>query len=236
MRRPSKWLRPNRWFDPTDRNQNRKEDDMGEKDMNDSFNWPPEPGVYQCTDPSTNMGLIDILGVAREYRFSGKTTWGEDGKGGLWVVGTDGAGEYKAIPYNDFFAVVDGKPRYVLLQEVMRARVSIDKIMNAPVVPARPIPPPTRPPNRLIRESDDEPTGGKMEKTIRKKAMWHKPTGKWMVFDFADALYGGTVDGVEEATLFEDGITVEGAMDGVSGIDPDPANFEMRDVEVTYRT
>ena len=77
-----------------------------------------------------------------------------------------------------------------------------------------------------------------MEKMVNRKALFHKPTGKWVMVDWSDSLNGFAVDGVEEATLFHEGTTIKDATDGVdlqfAQVDPD--DFELRDVEVTYRT
>jgi len=76
-----------------------------------------------------------------------------------------------------------------------------------------------------------------IETTVRRKALFHKPTGKWIALDYADAVYGGHVDGIEQATLFPENKTVSEVAEGVNfefhNVDPD--DFEMRDVEVTYR-
>lgn len=76
-----------------------------------------------------------------------------------------------------------------------------------------------------------------MEKTVQRKAVFHRPTGKYVMIDMADALYGFAVDSIEEASLFPEDINLKGALDGVdlqfAQIDPD--DFELRDVEVTYR-
>lgn len=76
-----------------------------------------------------------------------------------------------------------------------------------------------------------------MEKTVKRKALFHKPTGKWIMLDVADACYGFLVDEIEQATLFLEDSTFFKIAEGVDfqfhGIDPD--DFELRDVEVTYR-
>ena len=77
-----------------------------------------------------------------------------------------------------------------------------------------------------------------MTKTVQRKALFHKPTGKWVMIDMADALYGFAVDGIEEATLYQDDVTLKSALDGVdlqfAQVDLD--DFELKDVEVTYQT
>ena len=80
-----------------------------------------------------------------------------------------------------------------------------------------------------------------MKKTVNRKAVFHKPTGKWVnIFSKEEPewLGGEAVDGVEEATLFLDDITLEKALDRVDleFAQSDIDYFELRDVEVTYRT
>jgi len=75
------------------------------------------------------------------------------------------------------------------------------------------------------------------EKTVKWKALLHIPTGRWVKLDYGDAVYGFLEDGIERATLFAEDSTFSKVTEGVDfqfhQIDPD--DFEMRDVEVTYR-
>lgn len=77
-----------------------------------------------------------------------------------------------------------------------------------------------------------------IEKTVKKKAVFHKPTGKWLILSHADAVYGTLEEGIEHATLFREG--KERLSEIFEGVDfqfrpIDEDDFEFRDVEVTFR-
>jgi hypothetical protein len=76
-----------------------------------------------------------------------------------------------------------------------------------------------------------------MTTTVNRKAVFHEPTGKYVMTDWSDSLNGFAVDGIEEATLFQEDITLDAALDGINlqFAQNEPENFELRDVEVTYR-
>jgi hypothetical protein len=76
-----------------------------------------------------------------------------------------------------------------------------------------------------------------MEVNIKRMALFHVPTGKWVAIGMADSLYGGAVDGVEEATLLPLDITLDSALEGVDMQFAERAvsNFELKVVELTYR-
>ena len=75
---------------------------------------------------------------------------------------------------------------------------------------------------------------------VKSKVLWHKPTKSWVHFYMMDGLYASTTQKMEEASLFADKTNKEifECLENAYKEFPnnEKKNFEIRDVEVTFRT
>ena len=76
-----------------------------------------------------------------------------------------------------------------------------------------------------------------MTRCVSMKVLRHKPTGKWVKLEMADALYGWVGDEIEGATLFPPDAKQDEVCDGVDFQfeKVQPENFELVDVTIDYK-